>query len=84
VRGHFGSGSGVPVMATAAGSLPAGWVAPVIGHHPDLSRCDRCRAAGRTRFIMSPGRDLVFCGHHTADYELNLTAGGAVRFDLDR
>jgi hypothetical protein len=33
---------------------------------------------------MAPGRDLVFCGHHTADYELGLTAGGAVRFDLNR
>ncbi len=37
--------------------------------------CDRCGAAGKTRFVKGE-QDLVFCGHHTQEYNLNLIAAG--------
>lgn len=37
-----------------------------------LSRCDRCGAAGKTLVTLPSGTDLVFCGHHTAQYETAL------------
>lgn len=40
----------------------------------ELSRCDRCGAAGKTRFTLSRGGDLVFCGHHTREYAVTLAA----------
>lgn len=34
----------------------------------DLARCDRCGAAGKVRVLLPGGTDLVFCGHHGAEY----------------
>ncbi len=39
----------------------------------DLARCDRCGAAGKFRFLLPAGTDLVFCGHHAHDYGDALT-----------
>ncbi len=35
--------------------------------------CDRCGAAGKSRWIFPNGNDLVFCGHHTYKYQTLLT-----------
>lgn len=51
--------------------------------HLDLTRCDRCGAAGKTLFVLPSGTDLVFCGHHARVYWLGLP-GTAVRVELDR
>lgn len=34
--------------------------------------CDRCGAAGKTRYVLNNGFDLVFCGHHAREYEPKL------------
>lgn len=35
-------------------------------------RCDRCGATGQARYVFPNGFDLVFCGHHTREYQARL------------
>lgn len=36
--------------------------------------CDRCGAAAQARYVFPNGHDLVFCGHHSREYEAKLPA----------
>jgi len=36
-------------------------------------RCDRCGAAGKIRFVLAGGGELIFCGHHANKYAADLT-----------
>ncbi len=39
---------------------------------PELTtadRCDRCGAAARVRVILPSGGELLFCGHHSRQYQ---------------
>ena len=40
-------------------------------------RCDRCGARATTRVILDSGSDLLFCGHHTRQYDATITAVAA-------
>ena len=31
--------------------------------------CDRCGALAKVRVVLANGSDLVFCGHHSREYE---------------
>ena len=46
-----------------------------------MNNCDRCGAAGKSRFILESG-ELIFCGHHTREYEDSLLEQNAT-FDVD-
>lgn len=48
----------------------------------ELTRCDHCRVAGKVRWILLSGRDLVFCDHHANTYGTQLVAAGAVHHRL--
>lgn len=48
----------------------------------DPRDCDRCGARARTRVVLPAGTDLLFCGHHTHQYELRLIADGATLIAL--
>ena len=41
-------------------------------------RCDRCCAAGCVHVLLRSGLDLVFCGHHARQFELELRRSGAL------
>lgn len=43
--------------------------------------CDRCGAAAKSRYLLENG-DLVFCGHHSKEYNEELLQQDAI-FDLD-
>lgn len=48
----------------------------------DLTRYDRCDRCGARAFVRATipsadGMELLFCGHHFRDHELNLIAAGA-------
>lgn len=38
-------------------------------------RCDRCGAQAKARFVLGE-QDLLFCGHHTQEYRVNLVIAG--------
>lgn len=40
-----------------------------------MNHCDRCGAAGRTRFTKD-GLELIFCGHHGREYGFSLVNEG--------
>lgn len=44
-------------------------------------RCDRCGAQAYTRFTNAAGHDLLFCGHHTAKFEVKLMDGFTISQD---
>ena len=35
-------------------------------------RCDRCGAQAYVRVVLESGGDLLFCGHHSTQYEQEL------------
>jgi uncharacterized Zn finger protein (UPF0148 family) len=37
-----------------------------------MEHCDRCGAQGKFRFTLKNGEDLVFCWHHSREYEFFL------------
>ncbi|WP_199431754.1 DUF7455 domain-containing protein [Qaidamihabitans albus] len=42
---------------------------------PELTaadRCDRCGAAAKVRVVLRSGGELLFCGHHSREYETKL------------
>ncbi|GAB2937268.1 hypothetical protein GCM10027047_37280 [Rhodococcus aerolatus] len=42
---------------------------------PELTatdRCDRCGASARVRALLPSGGELLFCGHHAAEFEAKL------------
>lgn len=39
------------------------------------NHCDRCGAAAKSRFVKGE-QDLIFCGHHTAEYRIGLVMAG--------
>lgn len=41
----------------------------------ELTRCDRCGVAGKTRIVLLSGTDLVFCAHHSREYGPMMFAG---------
>lgn len=41
-------------------------------------RCDRCCAAAVVHVALRSGLDLVFCGHHAHEHELQLKRSGAL------
>ena len=41
-------------------------------------RCDRCCAAAVVHVVLRSGLDLVFCGHHAHEHELQLIRSGAL------
>ena len=44
-------------------------------------RCDRCGAQAYVRVTLASGGELVFCGHHAAEFRDALEATGAVFHD---
>lgn len=54
----------------SVGDDPRAMYAELTAHHMS-QRCDRCRAAARTRWLL---RNLVLtlCGHHTRDHQAAL------------
>ncbi len=50
-----------------------------------VDRCDRCGAQAYVRVTLGSGMDLLFCGHHFAEFKPGLQALGAhVHNELDR
>lgn len=50
-----------------------------------LDRCDRCGAQAYVRVMLSSGMDLLFCGHHFAEFKPGLEALAAhVQDETDR
>lgn len=45
--------------------------------HAD-ERCDCCCAAAVVHVVVRSGLDLVFCGHHAREHELQLRRSGAL------
>lgn len=41
-------------------------------------RCDRCCAEAVAHVVMASGLDLVLCGHHAHQHELELIRSGAL------
>jgi hypothetical protein len=52
--------------------------------HPTPTYCDRCGdgTAGKVRWLLLGGRDLVFCDHHANAYGPKLVASGAIHHRL--
>jgi hypothetical protein len=48
----------------------------------ELHRCDRCGAQGKVHYALPSGNDLVFCQHHSDQYEADLVAAQAVAVQL--
>lgn len=40
-------------------------------------RCDRCGAQAKVRAVLAAG-DLLFCGHHSTQFQAGLAATGLV------
>lgn len=59
------------VLVPDAATLPA---------RPRLAdeRCDCCCAQAVIHVVVRSGLDLVFCGHHAREYELELRQSGAL------
>lgn len=50
-----------------------------------LDRCDRCGAQAYVRVTLGSGMDLLFCGHHFAEFKPGLQALAAhVHDETDR
>jgi hypothetical protein len=46
-----------------------------------LDRCDRCGAQAYVRVTLSGGGELLFCGHHFAEFRPALEAKSAIVHD---
>ena len=52
--------------------------APPFRRGPVGERCDRCCAVAVVHVVVRSGLDLVFCGHHAREHELQLRRSGAL------
>ena len=59
-------------------ALVAGPAAPQVRRGIAGERCDRCCAAAVVHVVLRSGLDLVFCGHHAREHELELMRSEAL------